>query len=78
MALLDDYPHLLLFEVTDRLDGKFAFDGGGGVTGFQLDDGPGSFVQACNRSLIIIQLLLLFLFETSEGPDENESNNYLI
>lgn len=53
--------HLLLLEVTNCLNGLFAFDGRGGVARFQLDDGLGSLVQACHQGLEFIQLLSLLL-----------------
>lgn len=52
-----------MLEVTDSLNGQFSFDGGGGVTWFQLDDGLGSLVQAGHHGLEFIQLFLLFLFK---------------
>lgn len=54
-------PHLLLLEVTDGLNGQFAFDWGGGVARFQLDDGLGSLVQARHHRLEFIQLFSLLL-----------------
>lgn len=53
--------NLLLLEVTDSLNRQFAFDGGGGVARFQLDDGLGSLVQASHNSLEFIQLFSLLL-----------------
>lgn len=46
--------YLLLLEVTDCLYGQFAFNGGGGVTWFQLDDGLSSLVQAGHQGLKFI------------------------
>lgn len=53
--------HLLLLEVTNSLNGLFAFDRRGGVTRFQLDDGLGSLVQARHKGLEFIQLFSLLL-----------------
>lgn len=53
-VLFVEAPNLLLLEVTDGLNGHFAFDGGGGVTGLQLNDGSASLVQGCNQSLEFI------------------------
>lgn len=53
--------HLLLFEVTNSLNGLFAFDRRGGVTRFQLDDGLGSLVQPGHNGLEFIQLFSLLL-----------------
>lgn len=50
-----------MLEVTDSLNRQFAFDGGGGVTWFQLDDGLGSLVQAGHKGLVFIQLFSLLL-----------------
>lgn len=50
-----------MLEITDGLNGQFALDGGGGVTWLQLDDGLGSFVQACDHGLEFIELLSLLL-----------------
>lgn len=55
-----------MLEVTDSLNGQFAFDGGGGVTWFQLDNGLGSLVQAGHHGLELIQLFLLLLLKISE------------
>lgn len=59
--ITEECSHLLLLEITDGLDGQFAFDGGGGVTWFQLDDGLGSLVQAGHQGFVFIQLLPLLL-----------------
>lgn len=50
-----------MLEVTDSLNRQFAFDGGGGVAWFQLDDGLGSLVQAGHKGLVFIQLFFLLL-----------------
>lgn len=60
-GLINRPSNLHLLEVTDSLNGQFAFDRGGGVARFQLDDGPGSLVQARHMSLEFIQLFSLFL-----------------
>lgn len=65
MSLLPDCSDLLLLEVTDSLNGQFAFDGCGGTARFQLDDGPGPLVQSSHQSLKFIQLFLLLLLKAN-------------
>lgn len=67
-------PHLLLFEVTDSLNGQFPFDGCGGVTWFQLNDGASPLVKAIHVSLEFIQLFSLLLLtqkQTRLKPGDN-------
>lgn len=63
---INRHSNLHLLEVTDSLNGQFAFDRSGGVTWFQLDDGFSSLVQACHKGLEFIQLFLLFLLKTNQ------------
>lgn len=61
ISVVCSVPHLLLLEVTDGLNGQFAFDWSGGVAWFQLNDGLGSLVQARHHRLEFIQLFSLLL-----------------
>lgn len=56
-----DCSNLLLLKVTDGLNGHFAFDRGGGVAWFQLNDGPGSLIKTSYQSFKFIQLFFLLL-----------------
>lgn len=67
--------HLLLLEVTDGLNGQFAFDWGGGVAWFQLDDGLGSLVQARHHRLEFIQLFSLLLLSIDMKKKHNKTKD---
>lgn len=58
--------HLLLLEVADSLNRSLALNGGGGISGFQLDDRPGPLVQSVEQSLKFIHLFLFFLFRAEK------------